>query len=132
MEFIRNYNKTAIIYEGREYSYLETIKKAKAFVEKLNIQREDKALIFMENRPEFIYSFLGIWDKKGTCVCVDGSFNGEELAYYLGDCEPKYIFTSENNVGHVRKALEISGVSSEIINVDDPMEEYKGTAEVLM
>ena len=132
MEFIRNYNKTAIIYEGREYSYLETINKAKTFVNKLDIQREDKALIFMENRPEFIYSFLGIWDKKGTCVCVDGSFNGEELAYYLGDCQPKYIFTSENNIGHVRRALEISGVSSEIINVDDPMEEYKGTAEVLM
>ncbi|SJZ37364.1 long-chain acyl-CoA synthetase [Cetobacterium ceti] len=131
MEFIRDYKKTAIIYDGKEYSYSEMIKNAKGVVKNLDIKKEDKVVIFMENRPELLYTFLGTWDKNGTCVCLDGSLNGEELSYYLKDCTPKYIFTSENNYEASKKALDISEINCTIINVDKCKWDYNGDEETL-
>lgn len=118
MEFIKDYNKTAIIYDGNEYSYRDMIEKAKGFEEFVKIDREDKVVIFMENRPELFYSFLGIWDLGGTCVCLDASFNGEELKYYLEDCNPKYIITSEKNMEATKEGVALWGQSCNVINVD--------------
>lgn len=128
MIFVKDYNKTAIIYDEREYSYKEVILSAKSFSERINIKKEDRVIIFMENRPELLFSFLGIWNKQGTCVCLDGGFSGEELTYYIKDCKPKYIFTSRVNYKAAAKGLELAGMenSVEILVVDDIPVDYTG------
>lgn len=128
MIFVKDYNKTAIIYDDREYSYKEVILSAKSFSERINIKKEDRVIIFMENRPELLFSFLGIWNKQGTCVCLDGGFSGEELTYYIKDCKPKYIFTSRVNYEAAVKGLELAGMenSVEILVVDDIPVDYTG------
>ena len=128
MIFVKDYNKTAIIYDEREYSYKEVILSAKSFSERINIKKEDRVIIFMENRPELLFSFLGIWNKQGTCVCLDGGFSGEELTYYIKDCKPKYIFTSRVNYEAAAKGLELVGMenSVEILVVDDIPVDYTG------
>lgn len=119
MKFVKDYNKTAIIYDGKEISYKEAIIKSKIFSQEFPIENEDKVIIFMENRPELLYSFLGTWDKSGTCVCLDASLSGEELVYYINDSDSKYIYTSQGNLPKVQKALEISGKTLGIAVVDD-------------
>lgn len=119
MKFVKDYNKTAIIYDGKEISYKEAIVKSKIFSQEFPIENEDKVIIFMENRPELLYSFLGTWDKSGTCVCLDASLSGEELVYYINDSDPKYIYTSKGNLPKVQKALEISGKTLGIAVVDE-------------
>lgn len=128
MIFVKDYNKKAIIYDDREYSYKEVILSAKSFSERINIKKEDRVIIFMENRPELLFSFLGIWNKQGTCVCLDGGFSGEELTYYIKDCKPKYIFTSRVNYEAAAKGLELVGMenSVEILVVDDIPVDYTG------
>lgn len=121
MNFVKDYNKTAIIYDGKKISYNEVIKKSKYFSTLFDIQPQDKVIIFMENRPELLYSFLGTWDKRGTCVCLDASFSAEELLYYINDSDAKYIYTSNGSKKAVIDGLELAGKSSEIavINVDE-------------
>lgn len=119
MKFVKDYNKTAIIYDGKEISYKEAIVKSKIFSQEFPIENEDKVIIFMENRPELFYSFLGTWDKLGTCVCLDASLSGEELVYYINDSDSKYIYTSKGNLPKVQKALEISGKTLGIAVVDE-------------
>lgn len=119
MKFVKDYNKTAIIYDGKEISYKEAIVKSKIFSQEFPIENEDKVIIFMENRPELLYSFLGTWDKSGTCVCLDASLSGEELVYYINDSDSKYIYTSQGNLPKVQKALEISGKTLGIAVVDE-------------
>ena len=119
MKFVKDYNKTAIIYDGKEISYKEAIVKSKIFSQEFPIKNEDKVIIFMENRPELLYSFLGTWDKSGTCVCLDASLSGEELVYYINDSDSKYIYTSQGNLPKVQKALEISGKTLGIAVVDE-------------
>lgn len=55
MKFVKDYNKTAIIYDGKEISYKEAIVKSKIFSQEFPIENEDKVIIFMENRPELLY-----------------------------------------------------------------------------
>ena len=121
MNFVKDYNKTAIIYDGKRISYSEVIKKSKYFSTLFDIKPQDKVIIFMENRPELLYSFLGTWDKRGTCVCLDASFSGEELVYYLNDSDAKFIYTSNGSQKAVVEGLALSGKTSEVkvINEDE-------------
>ena len=98
MIFLKESEKTAIIYDDKKITYTELTRGAKSFAERLNIQRDDKVVVFMENRPEILYGLLAIFDKRGICVNLDGSFTSEELVYYLTDCTPKYIITSRKKL----------------------------------
>lgn len=119
LEFVKNHNKTAIFYEGKEYSYKELIAGAKEYASLLDLAKEEKAVIFMENRPELLYAFLGIWDKKGTCVCLDAASKVSEFQYFIEDCTPKYIFVSNNTYDIAKEAINLSGVQTIVLNVDE-------------
>ncbi|MGL5961130.1 MAG: AMP-binding protein [Cetobacterium sp.] len=118
MEFIKDFNKTAIFYEGIEYSYKQLISGAKEYASMTDLQKEENAVIFMENRPELLYSFLGIWDKKGTCVCLDAASKLSEFQYFIEDCRPKYIFASNNTYEIAKEAVENLKIDTKILNVD--------------
>lgn len=121
MNFVKDYNKTAIIYDEKRISYREVIEKSKYFSTIFDIQPQDKVIIFMENRPELLYSFLGVWDRRGTCVCLDASFSGEELVYYINDSDAKYIYTSKECFKSVEEGLALTGKqeSISVVVVDD-------------
>lgn len=119
MNFVKDYNKTAIIYDGIKISYKEVIERSKIFSNLFDIKPQEKAIIFMENRPELLYSFLGVWDKRGTCICLDASFSGKELVYYLNDSEADYIYTSKNNLKAVEEGLKLSNKRLPIVVVED-------------
>lgn len=119
MKFVTDFNKEAVFYKNKEYSYKDIIKTAKYFSSLIEMKKnEDKAVIFMENRPEFICSFFGIWNSRGIPVNIDAGYTAEELEYILTDAEPKYIFTSEKNLKTAEEAVKLSGKEIKIINVD--------------
>ena len=92
MNFLYNRKKTAIIYNDIEYSYRDVINSAKCYSSLISIEKDERVVIFTENRPEFIYAFFAIWDKEGIAVNIDGSYEVEQVAYVLKDSDPKYIF----------------------------------------
>lgn len=126
MDFVKNHNKTGIIYDGNNISYKEIIGFSKTYGSMIQMNKDDKAIIYMENRPEYIYSFLGIWDKKAVAVCLDSSFDTNELEYYFNDCQPKYIFTSTKNFDNAKTAVTKLGLNTEIIVVDEIKNSYTG------
>ncbi|MGL5053708.1 MAG: AMP-binding protein, partial [Cetobacterium sp.] len=119
MNFIYDRKKTAVIYKDREYSYNEIIKTSKIYSSLLNIEKEDRVAIFMENRPEYIASVLSVWDKKGTCVNLDVSYTSEQLVYVFNDSTPKYMLTSNQNLEIALKAKQDSNSNIIIINLDE-------------
>ena len=119
MKFITDYNKTAIKYEGRDISYREMIGEAKSYGKHLDIEREDRVIIFMENRPELLYAFLAVWDRKGTCVCLDEGFDAKDLEYYLKDADARCIFTSLKNLEVTRDAMAATGIELKVLVVDE-------------
>lgn len=119
MVFVYDRKKTAVSYKDRDYSYADLIKMAKIYSSMLEIEKEDRIAIFMENRVEYMGVILGIWDKKGTCTNLDASYDENQLAYVFKDSAPKYIFTSNENRAIVEKAKEITGSQIFILNVDE-------------
>ncbi|WP_410208367.1 AMP-binding protein [Fusobacterium sp.] len=119
MNFIKNYNKTAIIYDGKEISYSEVITKSKVLASKSNLKKQDKAIIYMENKPEFLFSFLGIWENRGVCVCLDAGLSADELIYFIEDSEAKCIYTSKQNLENVKNALKKLERELEIVVADE-------------
>ena len=56
--------KIAVTYEDRKISYVDVIKYVNYYSDFLKIDKADRVALMMENRPETIFSFLSVWNKK--------------------------------------------------------------------
>jgi len=83
-----------------------------------NLSPDDRVVIFMENRPEWISSLFAILFKGAIAVPVDYLLSSEELFNIFKDSQPRYVITSNQNEEKVREAIEKIGYQIKVINVD--------------
>ena len=119
IKFVTDFDKEAVFYKDKEYTYKDLIREAKYISKILEIEKGEKVVNFMENRPEFICSFFGIWNSKGVPINIDAGYTAEELEYILTDADPKVIMTSNKNIEVAREAIKLSGKNIRIINCDE-------------
>ena len=119
IKFVTDFNKEAVFYKNKEYTYKDLIREAKYISKVLGIEKGEKVVNFMENRPEFICSFFGIWNSKGVPINIDAGYTAEELEYILTDSDPKVIMTSNKNLKVAEEAIKLSGKNIRIINCDE-------------
>jgi long-chain acyl-CoA synthetase len=119
MIFIKNHQKTAIHYDNQEISYNELLMRIDMYKSLINIKAGDRVSIFSPNRPELIYTAFATMSSKGIAGPIDYANNVDEIAYVLGDCEPKYIFTAEEAKDKVKQAIEKSGKDIKMIVFED-------------
>ncbi len=129
MKFITDFNKIALKSKNKEVSYKEMIGFSKSYAKRLDIGRDERAIVYMENREEYLYSFLAIWDKQATCVCIDSGFDAETLEYYLKDADARYIFTSTETAPKARVAIAALDLKLEILVVDELAYDYEADSE---
>ena len=120
--FIKNEDKLAFVdFEDNKVSFVELIKRVKYFSNEVlkNIE-SPHALIIMENRPEWVYSFYSVWDKKEVNVVLDASSNPNEIAYVINDSQPKTIICSDFSEERILEAITIANYQDKarIINID--------------
>lgn len=132
MEFIKDYHKTALIYEDEPISYNELIKFSHFYGSKLHLLEEERVLIFSPNRPELVYAFLGTWVNKGCVVICDYSSSVDELLYVVKDSEPKYIYTTIEAKDKVEEVCKLYGLLVEVIYFENiPFADFE-TKEVVV
>lgn len=112
-------SKIALIYGDLKVSYSDLKAHIAAFSKQYKIEESDHAVIFAENRPEWIYAFYSIWHKGGIVIPIDNLATAEETAYILKDSQPTVIFTSVTKVDVIKRAVELSGISVDIFLLDD-------------
>ena len=120
--FIKNEDKLACVdFEDNKVSFVELIKRVRYFSNEVlkNIE-SPHALIIMENRPEWVYSFYSVWDKKEVNVVLDASSNPNEIAYVINDSQPKTIICSDFSEERILEAITIANYQDKarIINID--------------
>ena len=64
----------------------------------MGIKKGDKVAIISNNRPEWIFTDLGISQIGAISVPVYPTISKEEYAYILGHAEPKIVFISDNSL----------------------------------
>ncbi len=113
-------SKIAITYGEVKISYLELRKNIRIFSNRYSLDANDHAVIFAENRPEWIYAFYSVWYKKAIAIPVDNLATAEETSYILKDCQPKVVFTSALRKDVITRAIELAGVHPLVLYIDDP------------
>lgn len=119
MRLLYDRNKAAIIYKDREYSYKELLTGIKYYSTLLDIKKDSKVVVYVENRPEIIQSFFSVWEKQGIAIVLDAGYTPEQLLYVFNDAEPEYIYATNKNYKNAVAAKEMYGKDIEIINIDD-------------
>ena len=119
MQIVTHKHKIALYYKNEAITYKEFILNTKKIKQFTKTKQFTNNMIYMENRPELLYSFFAIWDSRATCVCIDASSTAEELTYYIDNSDVVKIFTSNMQVEKVKEALSILNKEIEIIIVDE-------------
>ena len=127
--FLNRGDRLAIVdFEDRKINYTELVNNVKYFSENvIPAEKEDFGLILMENRPEWIYTYFALWDRKAIPIALDSTSSSKEILYVLGDSNPKFIICSNESEKNVREAVSMYEKGEiTVINVDNhPIDENK-------
>ena len=120
--FLERTERLALVdFENKHINYIDLINNIKYFSEYvLEMEKEKFGLIVMENRPEWIYSFFSVWDKRSAVIAIDANSNSGEILYVLEDSHPNVIFCSNETEKTILEAVEkySSKNTVKVINVD--------------
>ncbi len=120
--FLKKTDRLALVdFENRHISYSELVDNVKYFSDNVaEINKGKFALIVMENRVEWIYSFFAIWDKESVPITLDAHSSPEEILYVLNDSGPESVFCSDETEKNVSQAVSMYSLKDEIkiINID--------------
>ena len=114
---IKNHPKAAIIESGAEITYTELLKKIDSLCALIG-RKEFKAVIYSENRSEWIFAFYSAVRENGIAIPADYLLSTEELLYILDDSEPDIIFCSDTTLSAASDAAGRSKSKPKIINFD--------------
>ena len=90
----RTPDATAVVYEGRHYSYREINESANRLAHWLieqGIGTEDRVAVLLEKSPELVITALGIVKAGAVYLPVDPTYPDDRLGYILADSDPKIV-----------------------------------------
>jgi len=119
--FLKRGDRLALVdFNDKKINYTELVNNVKYFSENvITAEKDDFGLILMENRPEWIYTYFALWDRKAVPIALDSTSNSKEILYVLEDSGPKFIVCSDETEKNVKEAVSIYDKGQVvIINVD--------------
>ncbi len=112
-------DKIAISFKDQRISYRNLMGKVELYASKYILNKGDKAVIFSENRPAWIFSFFSIWTKSGIPIPIDFGSTVAEVSYILQDAEPSVILVSQKGRSIIESALRDAKIKAKIIIIDE-------------
>ena len=119
--FLNRGDRLALVdFNDKKINYTELVNNVKYFSENVvTAEKDDFGLILMENRPEWIYTYFALWDRKAVPIALDSTSNGKEILYVLEDSGPKFIICSDETEKNVKEAVSMYDKGQvTVINVD--------------
>jgi long-chain acyl-CoA synthetase len=104
--FLHRSEKTAIIHKDEVISYNSLLQKVTQYSTLFDESSTSKIAIFLENRPEWIYSYYSGMMTESILVPIDFMLPPDDVAHILNDCTPEVIFYSKETESNVNEALE--------------------------
>jgi long-chain acyl-CoA synthetase len=84
----------------------------------MGLQRQQRAAILSENRPEWVVSYLGIYLAGGTAVPLDPQISPEEWRRLIDDSQAQVVFVSGLLLEKLTEVLKDSPLRDRIISFD--------------
>lgn len=109
----------AIIAGKRNISYKQLLQRIYYFSTFTPQKKDEKTVIFCENREGWIYAFYSILKNKGIAVPVDVMSTVSEVVYILNDCKPSAIWTSVKKADLIKEALKEAELDIPILLIEE-------------
>lgn len=106
--------KTAILFEDRAISYAEVADKVAAVAAQLvarGLLPEQRVLLCMQDRPEFVYAWFGAIKAGAVVTQVNPLLPAADYSYYLAYVKPQFAFVDEASL----EAFEAARVGSRFL-----------------
>ncbi len=106
----------------RKYSYAELeliIKKVNAFLLEKGIIHGDRVALISENRPEWVFAYMGIISIGAIVVPLDPKLETDEIFNLVEDSQCKLFFSSSALLEKTIPAVEKMSTKIEIVNLDN-------------
>ena len=119
--FLNRGDRLALVdFNDKKINYTELVNNVKYYSENVvTAGKDDFGLILMENRPEWIYTYFALWNRKAVPIALDSTSNGKEILYVLEDSGSKFIICSDETEKNVKEAVSLYDKGQvTIINVD--------------
>ena len=113
--FIEKLDKAALVGKNVSLTYKDLLNQIDQYAALLRNVKNKKAVIFSENRPEWIFALYAVWKQEGTVVPVDVFSAIDDVAYILSDCNPEVVFCSAEKYEFVVQATREAGKNPEIL-----------------
>ncbi|HEY9264267.1 MAG TPA: amino acid adenylation domain-containing protein, partial [Mycobacterium sp.] len=88
----RTPDATAVVYEGRHYTYREINEQANRVAHWLigrGIGAEDRVAVLLDKSPELVVTALGVLKAGAVYLPVDPTYPQDRLDFIIGDCDAK-------------------------------------------
>lgn len=113
--FIGDSEKTALIGKDIHFTYRQLLEQIHSYATLVPDAKNQRVVIFSENRPEWIITLYAIWKSGGIAVPVDVFSTVEDVAYILSDSKPAAIFCSQEKLAIIKEAIAESGTNPRIL-----------------
>lgn len=104
---IKSSEETAFVYKSHQINYNQLVDNISWLSSVLNINPDDRVIIFSENSPFWVYSLFAIWKRGGIAVPVDFMSSREEFEYVLSDSQPSVVLCSKERFELIKDIPDI-------------------------
>jgi long-chain acyl-CoA synthetase len=114
-------DKVALICEGKKYTFADINRKATSFasaLKNLGFQRQDRAIIQLENSVESIIALFGVLKADGIFIILNPKIKAKKLAYIISDCQSRILVTDANHAQQLPEIFPDVPCLQQIILID--------------
>jgi len=129
--FLRNAKqmpeKPCIHFEGKTYTYAWLQKRAEAFAGALSawgIEPGDRVALFLENCPDFLAAYLGVWLAGGAVVLVNTQYRQVELRHILSDAGVRLCITDRDRLAELDRVRADLPDLEAVVDVDAKLDAF--------
>ena len=121
-------DKQALVYLGKKYTFSQLKDLVKRLAENLSVlgvKKEDKAMIYLSNSPQWIIVWLSLLRIQAVPVPVTPVYPPNDLKYIINDSGAETIFCTDTNFGYVAQVFPETGLKRAIVTDAAPTQARK-------
>jgi long-chain acyl-CoA synthetase len=119
----------ALTYLGRTYTFSqlrEASESLAASLHDLGVTRDDKAILYLANSPQWVMAWLGLLRIGAMAIPISPIYTHVDLKYMANDSGAETIFCLDTNFGYVAQVLPETGLRRVITtNMAEPLTWWK-------
>ncbi len=127
-------DKTAIIAEGRTYTYqqfFENVNRAANMLATLGVEMENRVMLLVQDSPEMLFCFYGAMKMGAVPIPTNILMKSQDFLYVLNDSRAKVLVVDAMFMSEVEKIIDQASFLKAVVVVGDPETSHRSFNEAM-